>query len=302
MSEEYLWDRSGEPDPEIARLESLLQPYRYQTPKKRNHWAPLAIAASVALLAALGYWSSQASPSDWKIAGQNVQTGKRIETGQEPVKLEADGFGEVNLDPHSSLRVLAAKDGKQQLALQRGRLHAFIWAPPGNFSIDTPSAKSIDLGCAYTLSVLPDESGFLTVQSGWVAFQAGKIESFLPAGAACRTKARRGPGLPYLEDASPAFQAAVVQFEDSDGAQGVPAILAHARKEDALTLWHLMLRQSGEQRDRVIERFVALVPGGNESGLKSQSAAAIDAAWNELGYGATDWWRSWKHPWQTGAP
>ena len=26
MSDDYLWDRSGPPDPEIARLEALLQP------------------------------------------------------------------------------------------------------------------------------------------------------------------------------------------------------------------------------------------------------------------------------------
>jgi len=68
MNDEYLWDKSGEPDPEIQELEQILGTLRYQPntlvlpddaqPLKRNHRLPLiAIAASllVALLTA-GLW------------------------------------------------------------------------------------------------------------------------------------------------------------------------------------------------------------------------------------------------------
>lgn len=64
MSEEYLWDKSGEPDPEIQELEEILGRLRYQPkplelpddikPVRRNHYLPLlAIAATlvIALLA-----------------------------------------------------------------------------------------------------------------------------------------------------------------------------------------------------------------------------------------------------------
>ena len=65
MNDDYLWDKSGEPDPEIQELEELLAPLRYQ-PKplelpnnfpRRNYFPVLAIAATVliALLAA-GIW------------------------------------------------------------------------------------------------------------------------------------------------------------------------------------------------------------------------------------------------------
>jgi hypothetical protein len=30
MNEDYLWDGSGPPDPEIARLEELLAPFQYR--------------------------------------------------------------------------------------------------------------------------------------------------------------------------------------------------------------------------------------------------------------------------------
>ena len=65
MKDDYLWDKSGEPDPEIQELEEILAPLRYQ-PKplelpndvRRHNYLPLlAIAATVliALLAA-GVW------------------------------------------------------------------------------------------------------------------------------------------------------------------------------------------------------------------------------------------------------
>lgn len=54
MNDDYLWDKSGEPDPEIQELEEILAPLRYEpkpliipvTPK-RNYLPLLAIAATV---------------------------------------------------------------------------------------------------------------------------------------------------------------------------------------------------------------------------------------------------------------
>jgi hypothetical protein len=64
MNEDYLWDKSGEPDPQIQELEEILAPLRYQpkplelpeempATRKRNYVPLLAIAATVliALLA-----------------------------------------------------------------------------------------------------------------------------------------------------------------------------------------------------------------------------------------------------------
>ena len=63
MNEEYLWDKSGEPDPQIQELEEVLAPLRYQpkplwfVPKRRNYFPLLAIAATVLIaLLAGGVW------------------------------------------------------------------------------------------------------------------------------------------------------------------------------------------------------------------------------------------------------
>ena len=68
MSNDYLWDRTGEPDAEVRELEEVLGTLRYQ-PKplalsadvqpapRRRYFPALAIAAAIALIVlALGVW------------------------------------------------------------------------------------------------------------------------------------------------------------------------------------------------------------------------------------------------------
>lgn len=67
MNDNYLWDRTGEPDAEVQKLEELLGTLRYQ-PKplripssmsiaRRRSYLPLAIAAALALIVlAAGLW------------------------------------------------------------------------------------------------------------------------------------------------------------------------------------------------------------------------------------------------------
>jgi cytoskeletal protein RodZ len=68
MNDDYLWDKTGEPDPQVQQLEEILGSLRYQPtplelpedlplPRRRNYFPWLAIAAAVlvALLAG-GIW------------------------------------------------------------------------------------------------------------------------------------------------------------------------------------------------------------------------------------------------------
>ena len=62
MNEDYLWDKSGEPDPQIQQLEEILGTLRYrprplQLAPRRHYLGLLAIAATVAIaLLAGGFW------------------------------------------------------------------------------------------------------------------------------------------------------------------------------------------------------------------------------------------------------
>lgn len=291
MSEQYLWDRSGERDPEIARLETLLAGYRER--RRRFPWKAALAAACVALIAIA--WSVRPRQlTEWAVNGKRLAVGEAVPVADgRNTRLEASSLGQIDVTPDSRVRVRT----NQRLDLERGTLHAFIWAPPATFLVDTPSARTIDLGCSYTLTVNPNGLGLLRVAMGWVAFEAGGRESFIPAGAACGTRPKLGPGLPYFENAPEALREAVSRFDATQGREGLPQLLASARPQDALTLWHVLVRTSGADRDRAVERFATLVPEADVPGLKAGDAKAIDAAWNLLGLGETAWWRRWRREW-----
>src|SRR5437870_3878255 len=106
MSDEYLWDRSGTPDPDVERLEALLAPLR-STPDVREvqlkldattvhatdatdqtwgpalagptevwsvrYLAPLVAAAAVIALMIAATWQSTRSAASWEVARVNGQ-------------------------------------------------------------------------------------------------------------------------------------------------------------------------------------------------------------------------------------
>jgi len=318
MSERYLWDRSGPPDPEIERLERALAPLRLPpaAPVRSRRalvragrvW-PLRWAAAACLaLAAIGLTRVAAPPAgntSWQVVragGQAaavsspVRSGQTLRTGAGAgLTLRADEVGQIDLGPDSELRAST----NRRLLLRRGMLHAFIWAPPRQFVVDTPSARAVDLGCEYTLTVNGSGDGMLRVAMGWVAFQFGNQESFIPAGAACVTRRAQGPGIPFYEDAPETLRAALDRFERGDSA-ALDGLLAAARPRDALTLWHLLTRAPARGRGRVFDRFAQLVPlpaqVSREAALRND-ARAIDLCWDALGLQNAQWWRGWERNW-----
>lgn len=285
MNDDYLWDGSGEPDPEIVRLEKTLAPLRYRSKPRR--WPLYACAGAIA--AALAIFALLPSRvSVWKVDDRAARLGETLDVSRETVMQSA--IGSLRIEPGSRLKL----SSDNRLALERGVLHALIWAPPRQFVVDMPGTAAIDLGCRYTLRVEPDASGLLTVDTGWVAFQSGDLEAFIPAGAACRTHPRRGAGTPFRVDAAESLRTAVAAF-DSGGRSSLGRILADARAEDGLTLWHLLARTEARERAQVYDRFRQLVDVPDlRAAILRGDPRAMDAAWNALGLGETRWWRGWK--------
>jgi hypothetical protein len=212
------------------------------------------------------------------------------------LSLEDSDMGRIDLGPDSELRASSSR----QLQLDRGLLHAFIWARPGQFTVDTPSARAVDLGCEYTIQVDPTGDGMLRVSLGWVAFQFDGHESFIPAGAQCVTRKRGGPGIPFYEDAPTPLAQAVGRYERGETA-ALGELLAAARPRDGLTLWHLLTRGDARDRSAVFDRFAQLVklPAGvTRDAVLRKDPAAVDLCWNALELQNTDWWRGWERPWR----
>ena len=303
MREDYLWDRSGPPDPDIERLERELASLRYRFvrpvpgARRSGRGAWLAMAAAVLLAAALLFRGSSApaAATAWRMGNATVLEGQVLRTGDLGVTLEAEPVGRVELGPGSELRAATSR----HLELRRGRLHAFIWAPPREFVVETASARAVDLGCQYTLDVDGAGNGLLRVETGWVAFQSHGHESFIPAGAECPTRRRDGPGIPFYEDAPEALTGALAAYESGDDA-ALSRVLAAARPRDGLTLWHLLPRVPAAARGDVFDRFAQLagVPRELRAGAVRGDAKTLDLCWNALNLEDTGWWRGWERPWR----
>jgi hypothetical protein len=325
---DYLWDPSAPPDPEIERLEQLLRPLRTtppapRLPEREIRWMTarflgpaLAAAAAVVLMVGTTWrsgsqsigWSISSVSGDPRIESASAREGGRLGVGQAIVtdagsraRLEVESIGAVTIDVNSRVRLLESRDGRQRLALDHGTLHAQIVAPPGQFVVDTPSARATDLGCVYTLHVDDDGVGLLSVQAGWVAFEFNGREVFVPSGASARTVPHVGPGTPRYDDVDQTFQDSLDEVDYGGVAKrtepSLEYVLAHARRRDAMTLWHLVSRVDAAHRRAVVDALARLVPMPSDAtrdGVMRLDRAALDAWWNALGLQDASWWRVWK--------
>jgi hypothetical protein len=344
-SGDYLWDRSGEPDPEIQRLEGLLGRFRHDSPppvfpETNRRWkffpwrirlfpalttAGVAVAAIVAVTflvyrtkptpSTLAGWDVSSVEGTPRIGEETISTkggtnrlgiGQMLETDrQSRASLRADDTGKIDVDPSTRLRLLSMGSGLKRIALDRGTIHTYIWAPAGQFVVDTPSAVTVDLGCAYTLQVDDSGAGLVRTSLGWVGFKLNGRESFIPAGAACTTRPKVGPGTPYFEDASAGLRTALARFDFEDStalrrAGDLAIVLGESRKRDALTLWHLLARVDEAQRVLVYDRLRELAPppaSVTKEGILRLEQPMLDLWWNALGFDDISVWRHWERSW-----
>jgi hypothetical protein len=132
MSDDYLWDKTGQPDPEIQQLEEILGTLRYQPKpldvprdlvvRRRRSYIPLlAIAASLLLaLLAGGIWLRARSHAD--IPQQAlVETPKPEPTGTKsapnPPVVVANNVKHRHRSASSAARESEALEAKEQLLL-----------------------------------------------------------------------------------------------------------------------------------------------------------------------------------------
>src|SRR5882757_10712675 len=343
MKNDYLWDGSGVPDPELQGIEKSLAQFRHRgempdfpgtdfLPSKPSRfafftsgWAPRFAAATLLLLALtvsglllrlapvelsnapawdVARLSGAPRVGNFSLASDSSKAQLRV--GQLMVtdnssraSLNVAAVGEIYVDPDSRVRLVESGSNRSRLALELGTIHAAIWAPPGEFVVDTPSASAVDLGCAYTLHVNDDGSGTLRTTLGWVGFHRDGHDSFIPAGAMCVTRPEQGPGTPYFEDASEELRNALhaLDFEALSSearAQTLQVVLTQARRRDAFTLWHLLSRVNDTERPQVYDRMATLVgpPAGvTREGTLALNPKMLDAWWDAFDLGYISVWR-----------
>lgn len=260
----------------------------------------MAAMALIVLVTGFGwFWfrhTSKPQGSTWAVARLNgvprigstqindkgkLGVGEWLETDKNSrAQIIVGDIGKVEIDPDTRVRLIETNPTEHRLELAHGRLSARISAPPKLFFVNTPSGVAEDLGCAYTLEVDDAGRSLLHVTAGWVSLQLKDRESVVPAGAACATWPGIGPGTPYFEDATEFFRTALAKFDFEPNDikwSKVPAldiILHDARPRDAMTLWYLLSRVKGDDRLRVYNRTVQLVPP--PSGVTREGILRLD--------------------------
>ncbi len=310
--DDYLWDKSGAPDADVARLEGALAPLRYSPPAKgfalpprgprsRGRFAGvvLLLAAALGALGAIAVASRDGTNGEAiarrdvavievarvagapRVSGGSLVAAERFGVGDwvetdasSRARVVLDKIGTVEVEPSSRVEVRAIGKNQQRLDLRRGAISARVDAPPRLFVVDTPSAAAVDLGCAYRLEVEDDGAALLRVTSGSVSLEGGGKTALVPAGASCRTAKGRGPGTPRFEDAPAELAAAVDRFDAHGDDREALAALPAARPRDSLTVWHLFLRVSPAARASVFARLRALVPPAKD--IDEARAEALD--------------------------
>jgi hypothetical protein len=313
--DEYLFDKTGAPDPEVAKLERALRPVGRgddapvvfeDAPRRPTPWIfglAAAAAACLVVTASLFFFptvapfpprpntttaippSSSGPTIQDATADASFAVGEWVETKDAEREILVGDLGRVTLAAQSRLQVKHVSDEETRLYLERGSLEAFVsaGARPRFFQVDTDAVRCVDLGCRYTLEVADDGDAKVRVVTGQVAFEDGKREVFVPAGAVCVAKKGRGSGTPRFEDAPPAVAKAFDAYDAAspdDRPKLAAAALQTVRDDrDTLPAWHL-LQDADAETARAAAARLELVAGKIDFGA-DVSEAGYRNAWKE---------------------
>ncbi len=258
----------------------------------RWYWVAVPLAAAAALVAVL---VGRSGPAAWDVAplagrpllgtkplvgSGRLRVGDWLQTDDSSRALIAVGkIGQVEVRPGTRVQLIAARADDHRLALARGTIDAKVDAIPRLFFVETAAGTAIDLGCAYTLETDSLGNGLLHVTGGEVEFQTAERSSRVPLGAMVQIRPAIGAGIPYVEDAPKQFVHALATFDfegEGGSARSARTVLALARSQDAISLWHLLQRVEPSLRGAVYDRLTALLPPPTGGGVTRAAALVLD--------------------------
>ncbi|MFV8755063.1 FecR domain-containing protein [Nannocystaceae bacterium ST9] len=289
---DYLFDKQGEADPEVARLERLLAGHAHREPLRpsaeapRRRWTSAAMITVLAAAATLAFVlvRPDPTPSPGAVCGPGgpgfafaseggaarcagaatgagvLPIGEWLETSDEvSARLEIADIGDLTVHGGSRVRLVGTGHDEHRLELAEGRISALVVAPPRLFVVDTPGASAVDLGCAYELAVDDEGRTHLQVTSGAVSLEGRGRVAYVAAGNEVFALPERGPGTPIALDANRPLRDAVARFDAGDSS-ALEQLLALATERDVFTLWNLLGRTEGEARSAVFHRLDSIQP------------------------------------------
>jgi hypothetical protein len=240
------------------------KPPQVTMPAPKGGWAVARVSGAPTVSGAPVGRSGQLPIGEWLVTD-----------GDSRARVEVADIGKLEVRPESRLRLVETGRAQHRLELQRGSIHARVNAPPRLFVVDTPAASAVDLGCEYTLEVAEDGATILEVTYGWVALEAEGMTAYVPEGAKCRTGRDGKIGIPHASDASRELVEALEAKSLS-----VDKLLAAARADDRVSLWHVLWRSPERAAIYRKMRAQGAEAPKDEAGVLRGDAAAL-LAWGE---------------------
>lgn len=313
---DYLFDKQGEADPEVARLEQLLGGHAHRTPLRlpvgRHRWKAAAAITVLAAAATVAFVLVRPDPVPTPMdaavvcgpdgpgfafateggaarcagaaTGSGVlPVGEWLETSTKvSARLEVADIGDLTVHGDSRVRLVETGPDEHRLELAHGRISALVVAPPRLFVVDTPGMSAVDLGCAYELAVDAEGRTHLQVTTGAVSLEGKGLIAYVAAGSEVFAVPDRGPGTPVAIDATQPMRDAVARFDGGDPT-ALEELLAVADQRDTFTLWNLLGRTEGEARSAVYRRLDSMharPSSVSERDILDGQPAALEA-WRE---------------------
>ena len=217
VTDDYLWDRNGPPDPDVAgsrpartlpirRAGASLAPgARSLSPRIgpvacrgcgargclcRNPVAGPRTRSFMACRSA-GRQPGGGPCADWR---RGAASDRRMARDRRLVEGCARGehLGQLEIDPGTRLRLTESREGAP--AHDRAwRVHALIWAPPDSSS-SRRLLRARSIGLRVHARSAPGGPRLIEVSAGWVAFEHEGPRIVRSAGARCDTRPGVGPG------------------------------------------------------------------------------------------------------------
>lgn len=320
-----LWDPTQVADDDLRRIAALLSSYRHvpTAPRIRGASAvrsrPLR-AVLLASAAALGacivggtlwlswrlHWPEGLA---WRIehpaapATAPLQVGQSLTTQAGTTRVRVARIGRVDLAPHTRIVLRTTAAGHHRIVLDRGEIHARIWAPAGAFGVEAGQGEAIDLGCDYVMRRDRAGHGAITVRSGWVMHRIHQQETLVPAGSTVRFDPMRA-GIPLDAQASPAFAEAVTRLDAALAAGRTSpalesAVAARASSTDAFALLSLLTRYPALAGGPLYPALAGRLgmpadDAGHRAAWRGGSLHAMNLWWEQIPRPPKAWWLNWR--------
>lgn len=319
---EYLWERTGEADPEIAALETLLAPARLRAPVPRieegpspataRRFALFAAAACIALVVtmiavlaprrpasvAVGEWTvvmKDATLSDAERVTLKVAISERRltigETGSAELRA-AGGESVVVCAPGAVIDLVETPEGATRVRLVSGELYTQRTAARAPYELEVNGVRLVVRDGAQCMVRIGGDGGATvetkdgSVDIGWDA-RGGR----LGAVTVCRiggegevSTPRSAGATAGVRDALDGFDAlrSVVMRDERPREEALEAVLRGAGSGDGVMLWNLAVSLPMHDRPRVWARIEEVYPGVATAILSGKVDAEGEAFREEL--------------------